>query len=298
MLTIALHKDESVFAYLSAVQKGIRKIRKTGLYYPDFSFDRPFFAEQSSKTLFSKMFKEILNDLSLKEQDIHFSFPADVAYINVYDDVKQENVRTIANKDIWLTEQKFGKEMISASDCQVKVVYKNNGLARLIPIYFPKNILDIVNFACAENDCNLVGLGINILNASEIAEKLTEDLEFFVLSYEARQYELIGIEEGSLQSYARFSALNDKAFYYSKRGKVFEDLCEAVIKKDSKILNKYRIFMTGTSGSLEHIQELIQCAPDIVVLNPMSINSAYSKPILEYDRKYNTVFSSALGALI
>jgi hypothetical protein len=144
----------------------------------------------------------------------------------------------------------------------------------------------------------LVGLGINIFNASGLVKKITDESEYFLLSYEAGQYELVDMQEGSMRSYVRFSAINNKAFYYLKSGKVSEELCEAVIQKNSEILNKYRIFMTGTSGSLEHIQELIQCAPDIVVLNPMSINSAYSKPTLEYDRKYNTVFSSALGALI
>lgn len=196
MLTLALHQDESVFAYLSGTQKGRKKIEKIGLFSPDFSFDWPFIDEQSSKNLLSEMFKEILDVLPIKQQDIYFSFPGEMAYVSIYDNVKQDDVKTIVDKDIWLAEQKFGKEMISDSDCQVKVLYKDNGLARLTPIYFPKRILEILKRVCHENNCRLIGLGINIFNATEVAKKLTKELDFFVLSYEAGQYEVVGIQKG------------------------------------------------------------------------------------------------------
>ncbi len=298
MLTLALHQDESVFVYLSGAQKGKKKIEKIGLFSPDFSFDRPFLSQQSAKNMLSEMLKEILEVLPVKQQDIYFSFPGEIAYVSVYDNVKQDEIKTIVDKDIWLSEQKFGSELVSASDCQVKVLYKDNGLARLTPIYFPKRILEILNRVCHENNCRLIGLGINIFNATEVAKKLTRESDYIILSYEAGQYEMTGVEKGIMISYARFSKLKNKAFYYLKSGSVPEELCDAVIRRDSTVLDAYRIFVTGTSHSLEHIQDLLQVAPDMVVMNPMSINGAYNKPTVEYDRRYNTVFSSALGALI
>ena len=298
MLTIALHQDESVFVHLSGAQKGKKKIEKIGLFSPDFSFDRPFIYQQSSKNLLSEMLREILDVLPVKQQEVYFSFPGELAYVTVYDDVKQDEIKTIVDKDIWLAEKKFGNELVSASDCQVKVVYKDNGLARITPIYFPKRILEVFTRVCHENNCKLVGLGINIFNSTEIAKKLTKESDYVILSYEAGQYELTSIKKGILISYARFSAINNKAFYLLKSGNVPEELCDAVIRKDTTVLDSYGIFITGTSHSLEHLRDLQQLAPDMLVLNPMNINSAYSKPTVEYDRRYNTVFSSALGALI
>lgn len=298
MLSLALHQDESAFVYLSGAPKGKKKIEKLGLFSPDFSFDRPFLSQQSSKILLSEMLRDILQLMPNKQQDVYFSFPGDLSYVSIYDDVAQENIKTIVDKDIWLMEQKMGSNVITGLDCQVKVVYKDNGLARLTPVYFPKRILELFTKVCNENNCRLVGLGVNIFNSTEAAKKLTREFDYSVVSFEGDQFELVAIRDSKLIGYSRFTSIRNDILYYDKNGDVPEDLCEAIIRRDASVLNEFRIFLTGTSNSLDTINELIKVQPDIVVLNPMNINSAYSKPTVEYNKKYNTVFSSALGALI
>jgi hypothetical protein len=298
MLSLALHQDESAFVFLSGVPKAKKKIEKLGLFSPDFSFDRSFLSQQSAKILLSEMLKDILELTPMKQQDVYLSFPGELAYVTVYDDVTQDSIKTIVDKDIWLTEQKFGSEMIASLDCQVKVMYKNNGLARITPIYFPKRIIELFKRICHENNCRLVGMGINVFNATEAAKKITRESDYCILSYEAGQYELVAVNDHKVTAYSRFTALRNDVLYIAKSGDVPEDLCDAIVKKDANVLNEFRIFLTGTSNSLEKIYELKEVQPDIVVLNPMNINSAYSKPTVKYNKKYDTVFSSALGALI
>jgi hypothetical protein len=298
MLTLALHHDESVFVYLSETQKGKKAIEQLGLFSPGFSFDRGFLYQHDAKEILSKMLKEVLEISSEKNQDVYFSFPSDLAYISLYDDVAKENIRTIVDKDVWLTELKFGHELIEQSDCQVKVVYKQNGLALLTSIYYPKMILTLLRTVCEENKCNLVGMGINIFNATEIAKKASKDTEYIVIGFKQNEYELVSVQNDNVLGYARFSDINDHLLYVAKNGVIPDGLCEAVAKKDKVELEKYRIFLTGSSQTLPDMKNLIEAQPDIVMLNPMDVNTTYNKPSVAYDKHYDTVFSSALGALI
>ncbi len=298
MLTLALHHDESVFVYLSEKQKGKKNIEQLGLFSPGFSFDRTFLFQHNAKDLLSDMLKDVLDAIPEKGQDVFFSFPADLAYIAVYDDVPRENVKTIVDKDVWLTELKFGEKLIAQSDCQVKVVYKKNGQALLTSIYYPKLILELFRSICEEHNCRLVGMGINIFNATEVAKKASKDTEYIVIDYKRNEYELVNVQDDNVLGYARFSFINDHLLYIARNGVIPEGLCEAVVQKNADELDRYRIFLTGDSQQLEKMNELVEIQPDIVILNPMKVTTAYLKPSVSYDKHYDTVFSSALGALI
>ena len=298
MLTLALHHDESVFVYLSETQKGKKSIEQLGLFPPDFSFDRSFLYQHNAKDMLSDMLKEILDKLKIQAQDVFFSFPADLAYIALYNDVPRENVKTIVDKDVWLTELKFGPELIAQSDCQVKVIYKENGLALLTSVYYPKMILELFSSVCEDHHCNLVGIGINIFNTTEIAKKASKDTEYIVIGFKKNEYELVSVHNDNVLGYARFSYINDHLLYIARNGKIPEGLCEAVVQKNAAELDKYRIFLTGESQCLKDMNDLVEAQPDIVILNPMNINTSYQKPSVAYDKHFDTVFSSALGTLI
>ncbi|MCF7832964.1 MAG: hypothetical protein K9N05_05260 [Candidatus Marinimicrobia bacterium] len=298
MLTLALHHDESVFVYLSETQKGKKSIEQLGLFSPDFSFNRSFLYQHNAKDLLSEMLEGILNEIKKNNQDIFFSFPADLAYISLYDDILKENVKSIVDKDVWLTELKFGHELIEQSDCQVKVVYKENGLSLLTSIYYPKKILELFRSICEENHCRLIGMGINIFNATEVAKKASNDTEYIVIDIKKNEYEIVSVYNDNVLGYARFSNINDHLLYVARNGVIPEGLCEAVVLKNAAELDKYRIFLTGDSKYIQDMEDLVEIQPDIVILNPMNINTSYMKPTVAYDKHYDTVFSSALGALI
>lgn len=298
MLTLALHHEESVFVYLSETQKGKKSIEQLGLFSTDFSFDRTFIYQHNAKDLLSDMLKDILDVLPEKEQDVFISFPADLAYIAVYDDVPKENVKNVVDKDVWLTELKFGHDLIAQSDCQVKVVYKENGLALLTSIYYPKMILELFRSICEDYDCRLVGMGINIFNATEVAKNASRDNDYVVIDIKKNEYELVNVRHDNVIGYARFSYINDHLLYIARNGMIPAGLCEAIVQKDAAELDRYRIFLTGDSKHIQDMNDLVNIQPDIVILNPMKVNAGYLKPTVSYDKHYDTVFSSALGALI
>ena len=298
MLTLALHHDESVFVYLSEEQKGKKSIEQLGLFSPGFSFDRTFIYQHNARDILSDMLKDILDVLPEKEQDVFFSFPADLAYVAIYDDVPKNSVKAIVDKDVWLTELKFGHDLIAQSDCQVKVVHKENGLALLTSIYYPKMIHELFRSICEEYDCRLIGMGINIFNATEVAKKSSRDSEYVLIDLKKNEYELVNVLNDNVLGYARFSFINDHLLYIARSGLIPKGLCEAVVNRDAAELDKYRIFLTGDSGHIPEMNELVEIQPDIVILNPMNMNAGYLKPTVSYDKHYDTVFSSALGALI
>lgn len=298
MLTLSLHHEESVFVYLSEMQKGRKSIEQLGLFSTEFSFDRSFVYQHNAKDLLSDMLEDILKVLPEKEQDVFFSFPADLAYIAVYDDVPKESVKTIVDKDVWLTELKFGRDLIAQSDCQVKVVYKKNDLALLTSIYYPKMITELFRSICEDHNCRLVGIGINIFNATEVAKKASKDTEYVLIDLKKNEYELINVKQDNVLGYARFSFINDHLLYVARSGVIPKGLCEAVVQKNAAELDKYRIFITGDSKHIEEMNEFVNIQPDIVILNPMNITTAFLQPTVSYDKHYNTVFTSALGALI
>jgi hypothetical protein len=298
MLTLALHHEESVFVYLSEAQKGKKTIEQLGMFSPGFSFDRSFIYQHNARDILSDMLKDILDVLPEKEQDIFFSFPSDLAYMAIYDDVPRNSVKAIVDKDVWLTELKFGHDLIAQSDCQVKVVYKENGLALLTSIYYPKMIFELFRSICEEYDCRMIGMGINIFNATEVAKKASRDTEYVLIDLKKNEYELVNVLNDNVLGYARFSYINDHLLYIARSGFVPAGLCEAVVRKDAAELDKYRIFLTGDSQHIQMMNDLVEIQPDIVILNPMKINAGYSKPSVSYDKHFDTVFSSALGALV
>ena len=298
MLTLALHHDESVFVYLGEVQKGKKNIEQLGSFKPDFSFDRNFLYQHNAKDLLSDMLKGILDKLKIRAQDVFFSFPADLAYIALYDDVPKNNVKTIVDKDVWLTELKFGHELIAQSDCQVKVIYKENGLALLTSVYYPKKIFELFSSVCEDHQCRLIGIGINIFNVTELAKKASRDTEYVVIALKKNEFELVSVLNDNVLGYARFSYINDHLLYIARNGKIPSGLCEAVVQKNADELDKYRIFLTGESECINDMNDLVETQPDIVILNPMNVNTSYQKPSSAYDKHFDTVFSSALGALI
>jgi len=298
MLTLALHHDESVFVYLSETQKGKKNIEQLGLFPPDFSFDRSFLYQHNAKDLLSDMLKEILDKLKIQEQDLFFSFPADLAYIALYDDIPKDKVKSIVDKDVWLTELKFGHELIAQSDCQVKVVYKENGFALLTSVYYPKMILELFSSVCEDHRCRLIGIGINIFNATELAKKASKDTEYIVIGFKKNEVELVSVRNDNVLGYARFSYINDHLLYIARNGMIPDGLCEAIVQKNADKLDRYRIFITGQSDCIKDMNELVKIQPDIVILNPMNVNTSYHVPSAAYDKHFDTVFSSALGALI
>ena len=144
----------------------------------------------------------------------------------------------------------------------------------------------------------MIGMGINIFNATEVAKKVSRDSEYVLIDFKKNEYELVNVLNDNVLGYARFSFINDHLLYIARSGEVPAGLCEAVVRKDAAELDKYRIFLTGDSWHMAEMNELKEIQPDIVILNPMKVNTGYLKPTVSYDKHYDTVFSAALGALV
>ncbi|MDZ7797506.1 MAG: hypothetical protein U5N56_10930 [Candidatus Marinimicrobia bacterium] len=245
------------------------------------------------------MLKEILLALSLKNEDLFFSFSAQLAYFSFYDNVDKENIEEIIDKDIWLTTLKLGSDYTEGSECQVKVVHRADRKLSLICIYYPKAILEIIKKACSDLSCRPAGLGINIFNLSEIARHSSSVTEYFIAVIHRKVYEVMNIADDSVLGYARFSYINGSIIYYARNGDVPDAFCKALVEKNSEFLNNYVVYLSCSSEQLESVSELSGQKDNIHILNPMNIGSPnYSKPSVTYEKKYNTVFSSALGALM
>ncbi|MFO7841202.1 MAG: hypothetical protein R6V48_03460 [Fidelibacterota bacterium] len=299
MLTLALHHDESVFVYVNEAKTGKNKIEQLGLFPSDFSFDTQFLHQKNAGLLFENMLKEILHALSLKNEILYFSFSAELCYFSFYDDVDKENIEELVDKDIWLTTLKFGSDYTERSECQVKVLHRADRKISLICIYYPKEILKIVKKSCRDLSCRPAGLGINIFNLSEIARHSSSVTEYIIAVFHREMYEVMNIADNSVLGYARFSYINDNIIYFARSGNVPPAVCKALAEKNSEVLNNYVLYLSCSSGQLESVRELSGQKDNIHILNPMNIGSPnYSKPSVAYEKKYDTVFSSALGALM
>ncbi len=298
MLTLALHHDESVFVYLSEVQKGKKNIEQLGLFSLDFSFNTAFLYQKDAKNMLSAMLKEIIDLLSVKDEDLYFSFPADLIYISLYDQVLKEDIQSVIDKDVWLTELKFGHDFIKQSDCQVKVSYKEKNLASLTAIYYPKMIYELLQSACRDNHCKLVGMGVNIFNATEIVKNSVTGTNYIVIELKQDEYELVNIVDNIIVGYTRFTYVNEHLLFFARNGVIPDGLCKAVVTNDATILQRHIIYLTGSSTHIHEKCALKQAHEKIKIINPMVVNTTYLKPSVAYDKQYDTVFSSALGALI
>ncbi len=298
MLTLALHHDESVFVYLSEVQKGKKDIEQLGLFSLDFSFNTAFLYQKDAKNILSGILKEIIDLLSVKDEDLYFSFPADLTYVSLYDQVLKEDIQSVIDKDVWLTELKFGHDFIEQSDCQVKVSYKEKNLASLTAIYYPKMIYELLQFACQDNHCKLVGMGVNIFNATEIVKNSVTGTNYIVIVLKQDECELVNIVDDIIVGYTRFAYVNEHLLFYAKNGIIPDGLCKAVATNDTNILQRHMIYLTGSSTYIHEKCALKQADEKIKIINPMVVNTTYLKPSVAYDKQYDTVFSSALGALI
>ncbi|MBN2780649.1 MAG: hypothetical protein JXR21_01650 [Candidatus Marinimicrobia bacterium] len=244
------------------------------------------------------MLKDILDRLSLKNEDIYFSFPAELTYISLYDKVPKQMVQALVDKDVWLTELKFGRDLIEESDCQVKVVYKEDGSTFLTSVYYPKIIYSLISSACQENKCNLVGLGVNIFNATEIAKQSFTGTSYVVVGFGNNEFEMANVVQDTVIGYARFTSVNEHVLFYARSGEISGRLCEAIVNRDAETLQEHQIFLTGNSVNLRNMNELEKVHLKTRILNPMTVNAGYLKPSVAYDKQYDTVFSYALGALI
>ena len=298
MLTLALHHDESVFVYLSEAQKGKRTIKQLGFFSPEFVFDRTFLYQKNAGNLLSAMIKEILQTLSLKKESVYFSFPGELVYTTFYEQVPREKVQSVIDKDIWMTELKLGRPFIEQSDCQVKVLYRQKDEADLTCIYYPKKVNELVMRACHDNHCEAVGLGINIFNASEIAKHVFTGENYIVAELVNNTFELVNVVKDRITGYTRFSSVNDHLLFYANNGDIPEGLPEALVSGKTDVLDQYKIFITGNSASIGHLHKLKNIHANIRLLNPMSVNKTYIKPSENFNEQYDTVFSSALGAMI
>ncbi|MBW6458239.1 MAG: hypothetical protein K0B52_03660 [FCB group bacterium] len=244
------------------------------------------------------MIREILQTLSLKNEHIFFSFPGELVYITFYEQVSKDKIQSVIDKDIWLAEIKLGHTFIEQSDCQVKVLYREKETADLTCIYYPKKINELVMRACHDNHCELVGLGINIFNASEIAKHTFTGENYIVAGFENNIFELVNVVQDKITGYARFSSVKDHLLFYANHGDIPEGLPEALTGGRTDILDQYKILITGNSSSIDHLHKLKNTHANIRVLNPMSANTSYIKPSENYNEQYDTVFTSALGAMI
>ena len=299
MLTLALHHDESVFVYLSEAKKGKNTIEQLGLFPPDFSFDSKFLHQENAGDLFRDMLKEILDTLSLEREDLYFSFSAELTYISLYPDVPKADIQELVDRDIWLTEMKFGAAFIEERECQVKVSHSGDGRVSLTCIYYPELILEMMKTVCAELSCELKGMGITLFNASEVAKHSTSSASYLLVFRHRDMYEVMDISNDSIRAYARFSPVNGNPVFFARSGSIPDEVCKALCRKDGTELGDREMFVTGSSRGLEDIKSLSEGNPNIHMLNPMRISTAnYTKPAVAYDKRYDTVFSSALGALI
>lgn len=298
MITLALHHDESVFVYLSETSTNKKKIEQLGFFSTDFHLNRNFLFRPEAKNRLGNMFKDLLDVLKANKQECIFSIPADLCYFSFYDDIPGDRVQEMVDKDLWLTELKLGKAFIEQSDCQVKVIHKKGGLVSFTAVYFPNMLHEYFSGICREHDCRLSRIGINLFNNTEIADALSPDHNYWLLSLENHCYELLHMREDTIRGFSRFCSKESGIMYLAKQGEIPGELCQALLQRDTEILQKYSIIFTSAGSDMRPVKSFREKMPFIRVLNPMLLDTYYEKPVISYDEQYDTVFSCALGALI
>ncbi|MFA7194994.1 MAG: hypothetical protein WC210_04615, partial [Candidatus Neomarinimicrobiota bacterium] len=76
------------------------------------------------------------------------------------------------------------------------------------------------------------------------------------------------------------------------------ELCEMSAGAREADSGKYPLYAACSVPAIGHLHKLKQRIPALRIVDPLPINTVYSKPEAEFDKKYNTVFASALGALL
>jgi hypothetical protein len=298
MITLALHHDESVFVYLSETSTNKKNIEQLGFFPMEFHLDRSFLFHGEARNLLSKMLKNVLAVLKIKGDSCFFSLPADLSYLSFYEDMPEEKVRDLIDRDLWLTELKLGKDYIEQSDCQLRMLPRRNGHLDLSAVYFPGIIKSLFTEVCRENHCDLQGLGINIFNETEVAARQSADHDYWLISLEKNFCELVHMQNDTVTAFARFSGDGDQLQFFARQGIIEDELCEGIMQKDPVILRKYPLFLTCAGTDIEPLEKFRSKIPYIRILDPMRIDTVYRKPATKYNEQYNTVFSCALGALI
>lgn len=298
MLTVSLHSSESVFVYLSGTKKEKKSIQQLGMVDLDFSFYTRFLYEEDAREKFTALFKDLLQALNKANEDIYVSIPAEMVYFSLYENIRKNKVQSVVDDDVWLTEQKMGRDFIQQSDCQVKVVY-NDDKASLTAVYFPKIVSTLFKKVCEDCDCSLVGIGINLINATNFIEKSLGKKEYYLLNMTDHGYEILKTDNRHVVSYAHFIYEKKGITFLSKAGKIDKEECLMLLDskyRGKRILDR-SVFCMGESRQVSQINALVRKNGLIEKISPIHDNNSYTIGNIKYDQSYDVMFTSALGVL-
>lgn len=296
MITLALHHEETVFVYLS--ETDTKNIKQLGFISPDFQFNSAFLHRPDAPEQFGKMLGEILKKLKIPGDTLYISFPADLVHMSRYDEVPEDVVRALIDQDLWLNKLKFGDDFIEHSDCQVRLLHKKEKLAFLNALYFPKAVYDIFSGASRKLHCTLAGIGLNLFNVSEVVRHISDTEHNVILFLEEQHCELMHMDGDLPVGYARFIRIPGPMFFSERQGNIPEGLCEMIAGNTATDTGKYPLYAASSVTAIGQLYELRQRIPTLQIVDPLSIETVYSKPETEFDKKYDPVFAGALGALL